>query len=119
MSEEEKVQDEQAGYLSNETENLLDGMSDRIDRTMEDIAEMADEIEDLSNEIKSVLDDLRTVQSRTGPQGGEKLEPLVDRLEGVSRELENAVWTMDSVKEGLPENIDVSQILQQPVDSSD
>jgi len=119
MSDDEKVKNEQAGYLSDETESLLDGMSDRIDRTMEDIAEMADEIEELSSEIKSVLDELRIVQSKKGPQAGERLEPLVDQLEGVSRELENAVWTMDCVKEGLPEDIDVSRILQQQIDMPD
>ena len=119
MSENERVNDEPVLYYNNETESLLDGMSDRIDRTMEDIAEMADEIEELSSEIKSVLEELRMVQGRTGPQCGDRLEPLVDQLEGVSRELENAVWTMDCVKEGLPEDIDVAEILQQPVDCTD
>jgi len=119
MSINDEIKDEQVERVSDEAESLLDGMSDRINQTMENFGEIADDIEEFSSEIKSLLDDLRTIQSSLEQQNREKLEPLVDQLEGVSKELENAVWTMDCVKEGLPEDIDISQILRQPIDSPD
>lgn len=119
MSEEDRMNDEQIESLSDQTESLFDDMSDRVNRTMEDIAELSDDIEELSSDIKLLLDDLRTIQNSLEQHNREKLEPLIDQFEGVSVELANAVWTMDCVKQGLPEDIDVSEILHQPVQSSD
>lgn len=119
MSEYDEIGDPHAEHAGDETADLLDGLSNRISDTVESIAELADEVEELSSEIKSLLDDLRTLQSRIGPPARDKLDPLIDQLEGVYRELETAVWTMDCATEGLPEDTDLSAIFEQPIDSVD
>ena len=119
MGENDRIKDEQAEHVSREVENLLDGVSDRINETVESIAELADDIEELSGEIKSLLDDLRTIQGKVEQQNKDKLEPLIDQFESVSRELETAVWTMDCATEGLPEDIDLLEIFEQPIDTAD
>jgi ABC-type transporter Mla subunit MlaD len=119
MSEYDTINDEQVRDISEAAEDLLDGMSDRITDTIENIAELADDVEELSSEIKSLLDDLRAVQSRIEPRNRDKLEPLIDQLEGVYKELETAVWTMDCATEGLPEDIDLLDMLEKPTDGVD
>jgi archaellum component FlaC len=119
MSENDIINDEQVENLSDQVENLLDGMSDRITDTVESIAEIADEVEELSSEIKSLLDDLRIVQSRIEQKNRDKLEPLIDQLEGVYKELETAVWTMDCATEGLPEDIDLLELFGESSDGPD
>ncbi|UCC96723.1 MAG: hypothetical protein JSW66_12865 [Phycisphaerales bacterium] len=119
MSEYNQIGEPHAGHVGNELADLLDGLSNRISDTVESIAELADEVEELSSEIKSLLDDLRIVQSRIGQHARDKLDPLIDQLEGVYRELETAVWTMDCVTEGLPEDTDLSEIVKQTIDSVD
>ena len=119
MSEYDTINDKQVRNISDEAESLLDDMSDRITDTIENIAELADEVEELSNEIKSLLDDLRSVQSRIEPKNRDRLEPLIDQLEGVYKELETAVWTMDCATEGLPEDIDLLEMFEKPADGLD
>ena len=119
MTENNIINDEQIENMSDEVENLLDSLSDRITDTVESIAELADEVEELSREIKSLLDDLRTVQSRIEQKNRDKLEPLIDQLEGVHKELETAVWTMDCATEGLPEDIDLLGMFDGPADAFD
>jgi len=117
--EDNVIRDEQARHVGDEAQSVFNDMSDRINQTMENFGDIADDIEEYSGEIKALLEDLRILQSSLELQNREKLEPLVDQLEGLSKELENAVWTMDCVKEVLPEDIDIAQILRQPVDSPD
>jgi len=119
MSENDRIKDEQVKDVSREVENLLDGMSDRINETVENIAELADDIEQLSGQINSLLNDLRAIQSKIGRENKDKLEPLMDQLEGVSKELETALWTMDCATEGLPEDVDLLDVFEQQSDSPD
>lgn len=119
MSEYHEIGDPHAEPFGDEMADLLDGLSNRISDTVESIAELADEVEEISSEIKSLLDDLRIVQNRMGQPARDKLDPLIDQLEGVYRELETAVWTMDCATEGLPEETDLSEIFEQPIDSAD
>jgi archaellum component FlaC len=119
MSENDRITDERTEYASDDLEDALDEMSDRINDSVESIAELADDIEEIGAEVKSLLDDLRTLQTRIRQQDKEKLDPLIEQMEGVSKELENAVWTMDCATECLPEEIDVAEILQQPMDCPD
>lgn len=119
MSEYNEIGGQHAEHAGDELADLLDGLSNRISDTVESIAELADEVEELSGEIKSLLDDLRIVQSRIGQPTRDNLDPLIDQLEGVYRELETAVWTMDCATEGLPEDTDLSVIFEQPIDSVD
>ena len=117
MSENDTISDEQVRDVTDEAVDLLDDMSDRITETVESIAGLADEAEELSSEIKSLLDDLRILQSKVEKKNREKLEPLVDQLEGVYKELETAVWTMDCATEGLPEDIDLLQMFESPANN--
>lgn len=119
MNEYNHIEDPHAGRIGDEMAELLDGLSNRISDTVENIAELADEVEEISSEIKSLLDDLRIVQSKIGQPARDNLDPLIDQLEGVYRELETAVWTMDCATEGLPEETDLSEIFKQPIDSFD
>lgn len=119
MSENDIINDERVESMSDEVGDLLDGMSDRITDTVESIAALADEAEELSSEIKSLLDDLRTVQSRIEQKNRDKLEPLIEQLEGVYKELETAVWTMDCATEGLPEDIDLLEMFEEPTGGPD
>jgi ABC-type transporter Mla subunit MlaD len=98
---EEKV--EQAGT---ETEQFLDDMNDRLSDAGVEIAELTDGVEELSNEIKSLLDDLRAVHSKTPEEKKDKLESLIDQLEGVSAELQAALWAMRHASADLLENDD-------------
>ena len=107
MSEHDTIKDEQVEHAGGEIEKLLDGMSDRLNETVDDITDLADGVEELSDEIKSLLDDLRAVQSKTGQGKKDKLESLIDQLEGVSKELQNTLWTMDFASEDLLENADL------------
>ncbi len=107
MSEYDTIEDEQVEHASGETENLLDGMSDRLNEAVYNISDLADGVEELSDEIKSLLDDLRAVQGKTEEGKKDKLESLIDQLEGVSKELQSTLWTMDFASEDLLENADL------------
>ncbi len=119
MSKRDEVRNQQAEDAVDQTADLLDGLNNRTSDTAESIAELADEMEELSNETKSLLDDLRTLQSRLGRSARDRLDPFIDQLEGVHKELETAVWTMDCAREGMPEGTDLLKILEQPIDSLD
>ncbi|MGD8499372.1 MAG: hypothetical protein PVJ86_01920 [Phycisphaerales bacterium] len=110
MIEDYKIKDEQEERSSDELEDLLDGMSERISDTVESIADLGDEVEELNSEIESLLKDLRTIQSKIGQEDKDKLEPLIDQLEGVSRQLQNALWTMDFTSEDLLDDTDLWEI---------
>jgi ABC-type transporter Mla subunit MlaD len=107
MSEHNTIKDEQVEHAGGEIENLLDGMGDRLNEAVDDISDLADGVEELGNEIKSLLDDLRAAQSKTGEEKKDKLESLIDQLEGVSKELQSTLWTMDFASEDLLENADL------------
>lgn len=107
MSENYTIKDEQVRHAGSKVENLLDGMSNKINDTVENIADLADEVEELSGEIKSLLEDLRAVQSKTEQENKDKFEPLIDQLEGVSKELQNTLWTMDFATEDLLDDMDI------------
>ncbi|MHC4325855.1 MAG: hypothetical protein ACYSUX_16415 [Planctomycetota bacterium] len=113
MGENYSIKDEQVGHTDSKIEFLLDGMSDRIADTVENIADLADEVEELSGEIKSLLDDLRALQREAEQANKDKIEPLIDQLEGVSKELQNTLWTMDFATEDLLEGMDIEQIFDQ------
>ncbi len=115
-NESNKIENQQAQHIVREMVDLLDGLSNIISDTTESIAERADEVEQLRSDIKSLLDDLKTLQSRLAPPKRDKLDPLIDRLEGVYGELGTAVWTMDCAREALTEEADLSEILEQPID---
>jgi len=114
-----KIENQQAQHIVREMVDLLDGLSNIISDTVESIAERADEVEHLRSDIKLLLDDLKTLQSRLTPPKRDKLDPLIDRLEGVYRELGTAVWTMDCAREALMEDTDLLDILERSVESCD
>lgn len=119
MSEPNEIRNQQAEDFVDETEDLLDSLSNRTSDTAESLAGLVDEMEELSSETKSLLDDLRILQSRLGQPARDRLDPLIDQLEGVHQGLETAVWTMDCAREGLPEDTDLLEILEHPIDSFD
>ena len=107
MSEYDTIKDEQLKHTGGEVEYLLDGVSDRLNDAVDDMSDLADGVEELSDEVKSLLDDLRTIQSKTGQEKKDKLESLIDQLEGVSKELQSTLWTMDFASEDLLDNADL------------
>lgn len=109
MNEHDVIKDEQVGHAANNVENLFDDMSDRISDTVENIADLADEVEELSEEIKSLLDDLRNAQSKSPQENENKFDSLIDQLESVSKELQNALWAMELASEDLldEDNIEI------------
>lgn len=107
MSEYDTPEDLKIEHADSEMEDLLDEVSDRISEAVDDITDLADGVEELSDEIKSLLGDLRAVHDKTGQEKKEKLESLIDQLEGVSKELQNTLWTMDFASEDLLENSDI------------
>lgn len=117
MSEDHRINHEQAEHVGSEIGDLLDGIGDRIDETVESIADLAEAVEGLNGEITSLLDDLRIIQSKVEPENRDKLEPLIDQLEGVSRELQTAQWTMDCTSEDFLEDTDFEEIFEQQIDS--
>ncbi|MHC4425195.1 MAG: hypothetical protein ACYSYV_03760 [Planctomycetota bacterium] len=119
MSEDYRTEDEQVEHASDELEDLLDGMGERITDTVESIADLGDEVEELNGEIESLLKDLRTVQSKIGQKDKDKLEPLIDQLETVSKQLQNALWTMDFTSEDLLDDTELWEIFEWQVDSPD
>jgi len=119
MNENDKIENQQKQRIGREMADILDGLSDRISETVENIAERADEVEQLRGDIKSLLDDLKRLQSRLAPPKSDTLNPLIDQLEGIYRELGTAVWTMDCAREGLSEDADLSEILEHPIESCD
>ena len=119
MSELREVPSQQAEDVVDETVDLLDSLSNRTSDTSESIAELADEMEELRNEIKWLLDDLRTLQGSVAQPARDRLDPLIDQLEVVHRAIETSVWTLDCAREGLPEDADLLEILEQPVESVD
>jgi len=119
MSEYKGIANQQPEYLVDDTVEFLYDLSNRTSDTAESIADLADEMEELGCEIKSLLDDLRTLQSKIAQPDRDKLDPLIDKLEGIYRDLGTAVWTMDCASEGLPEDTDLLEILEQPIDSFD
>lgn len=106
MVEHDIIKDERVGHAVSKVENLFNDMSERISDTVENIADLADEVEELGDEIKSLLEDLRAAQSKTELQDDEKFESLIDQLEGVSKELQNALWAMDFASEDLLDDIE-------------
>lgn len=107
MSEYDTINDQQVKHPGGEIENLLDDVSDRLNDAVDDISDLADGVEELDDEIKSLLEDLRSVQDKTGQEKKDKLEYLIDQLEGVSKELQSTLWTMDFASEDLLENTDL------------
>ncbi|MHC4072861.1 MAG: hypothetical protein ACYSWW_05150 [Planctomycetota bacterium] len=118
MSEDHRINHQQAEHAGDEVGDLLDGMGDRIDETVENIADLAEAAEELNGEITSLLDDLRIIQSKVEPKNRDKLEPLIDQLEGVSRDLQTAQWTMDCTSEDFLEDIDLEELFEQQIDNS-
>jgi len=107
MGEYDTINDERVEHAGGEIENFLDDMSDRLNDAVDGISDLADGVEELSDEIKSLLEDLRAVQGKTGLEKKDKLESLIDRLEGVSKELQKTLWTMDFASEDLLEDADL------------
>lgn len=108
MNEHDIINDEQVGHAVSKVENLFNDMSDRISDTVENIADLADEVEELGDEIKSLLDDLRSAQCKTEQEGeNDKYEFLIDQLESVSKELQNALWAMELASEDLLDDDDI------------
>ena len=105
MTEHDIVKDEREGHAGSKVENLFNDMSGRISDMVENIADLADEIEELGDEIKALLSDLRAAQSKTEQQDNDKFESLIERLEGVSKELQNALWAMDFASEDLQDDM--------------
>ena len=116
-NENNKIENQQIQHIGREMADILDDLNDRIGDTAENIADRADDLEQLRSDIKPLLDDLKILQSRIAPQKRDKLDPLIDRLEGVYGELGTAVWAMDCARETLTEDADLSEILERPVDS--
>ena len=107
MSEHDTIKDQQIEHAGGEIEILLDDVSDRLNEAVDDISDLADGVEELNDEIQLLLDDLRTVQNKTGEEKREKLGSLIDQLEGISKELQGTLWTMDFASEDLIENADL------------
>jgi len=116
-NENNRIESQQAQHIVHEMVDLLDDLSNIISDTVESIAERADEVEQLRGDIKSLLDDLKTLQSRLAPAKKDRLDPLIDRLEGVYAELGTAVWTMDCAREALTEDADLSEVLERSIDT--
>jgi archaellum component FlaC len=117
MSEDHRINHQQAEHANDEINDLLDGIGDRIDETVESIADLAEAVEGLNGEITSLLDDLRIIQNKVEPEYRDKLEPLIDQLESVSRELQTAQWTMDCTSEDFLEDTDLEELFEQQIDS--
>ena len=107
MSEYDTIKEERVEHARGEIENLLDGVSDRLSDTVDGISDLADGVEEIGHEIKTLLEDLRAAQSKTGQEKKDKLESLIEQLEGVSKELQKTLWTMDFASEDLLENADL------------
>ena len=107
MGEYDTIKDQQIEHTGNEFDDLLDDVNSRLNEAVDDISDIADGVEELSDEIESILDDLRTVQTKTGEEKRRKLESLIDQLEGISKELQSTLWTMDFASEDLLENTDL------------
>lgn len=117
MSEDHRTNHQQQEH-DDEINDLLDGMGDRIEETAENIAELAEAAEELNGEINSLLEDLRIIQSKVEPEKRDKLEPLIDQLESVSRELQTAQWTMEFTSEDLLKDTDLDEFFEQQIDNS-
>jgi len=107
MGEHDIIENKKVGHAGGKLEYLFNDISERISDTVENIADLADEVEELGDEIKSLLEDLRAAQSKTELQDNEKIESLIDQLEGVSKELQNALWAMDFASEDLLDDIEI------------
>jgi len=107
MSEYNTTEEERAEHAGGNIEGFLDGMSDRLNEAVDGISDLADGVEELGDDIKALLDDLRAVQGETGQEKKDKLESLINRLEGISKELQSTLWTMDFASEDLLENADL------------
>jgi len=107
MGEYDTIRDQQVEHDGGEIGDILDDVSDRINDAVDDMSDLADGVEELGDEIKSLLEDIRAVQGKTGQEKKEKLESLIDQLEGISKELQSTVWTMDFASEDLLENADL------------
>jgi ABC-type transporter Mla subunit MlaD len=104
MNENYTIREEKIEQAGNGTGQFLNDMSDRLSDAGEEIAELTDGVEELSDEIKSLLDNLRAVHSKTPEEKKDKLESFINRLEGVSTELQNALWAMSHASADLLEN---------------
>jgi len=116
-NENNRIENQQTQHIGREMADIMDDLSDRISDTAENIAERADDVEQLRSDIKPLLDDLKILQSRIAQPKRDTLNPLIDQLEGIYRELGTAVWAMDCARETLTEETDLSEILQRSTDS--
>jgi len=107
MNENYKIRKEKVEYADAETEIPPEGMSDRLNNVMYDIDELTDGAEELSDEIKSLLDDVRVVKNKTGEEKKDKLESLINQLEGVSKEFQITLWTIRLASVDFLENVDL------------
>jgi ABC-type transporter Mla subunit MlaD len=107
MSEYDTIKDEQVVHAVSKVENLFSDMSDRISDTVENIADLADEVEELGSDIKSLLEDLRAAQNKVEQEDDDKFECLIDQLESVSKELQNALWAMELTSEDLLDDVEL------------
>lgn len=106
MNENYTIREEKVEHVGTETEHFLDDMSDRLNDAVDEIADLTDGVEEVSDEIKSLLDDLRTVHNIAEEKQKDKLESFINRLEGISKELQNALCAMSLVSADLLENDD-------------
>jgi methyl-accepting chemotaxis protein len=107
MSEYDTIKDQQIEHTGSDIESLLYDLSDRLSVAADDISDLADGVEELGDEIQTLLEDIRTIQGKTDEGKKEKLESLIDQLEGISKELQSTLWTMDFASEDLLENSDL------------
>jgi ElaB/YqjD/DUF883 family membrane-anchored ribosome-binding protein len=106
MNENYIISEEKVEHAGNGTGHFLNDVSDRLSDAGEGIADLTDGVEEVSDEIKSLLDDLRAVHGKTPEEEKDKIESFISRLEGVSTELQNALWSMSHASADLLENDD-------------
>jgi chromosome segregation ATPase len=106
MNENHTIRKEKIEHACTKNEQFMDDMGDRLSDAGEEIAELTDGVEELSDEIKSLLDELRAAHSKNGQEKKDKLESFINRLEGVSAELQAALWAMRLASADLLENDD-------------
>lgn len=106
MNENYTISEEKVEHDGTETGHFLDDVSDRLSDAGEEISDLTDGVEEVRDEIKLLLDGLRALHSKTPENQKDKLESFISRLEGVSTELQNALWAMSHASADLTEDDD-------------